>query len=110
MTKRAASEHSQSTAPATSSGFPILPIGSAAQVRVYDPIPLFLSNFRCRCILLSDTGVVEGKVESPEGFKRLSQDDFHILSARHVAPDRQRTPPEFLDHPGGLLIAFFRDI
>src|SRR6059036_4072598 len=72
----------------------------AAEIDTDDAVPFLLGDFGSGRDWLFNACVVEGKVESPERFERLVQRGFHVLRPRHVAPDRERAPAEFLDHAG----------
>src|SRR5437773_2576460 len=82
----------------------------AAEIDTDDAVPFLLGDFGSGRDWLFNACVVEGKVKASEYFYCLVQRSLHVFSARHVAPDRERAPAEFLDHAGGLLVAFFRDI
>ena len=60
--------------------------------------------------ILFGAGVVEGEIEASERFDPLVQSNLDVLGPRHIAPDGERPPAEFLDHACRFLIAPFRNV
>jgi len=76
----------------------------ALEVNVNNSVPLLFRDICRRLDRVFDTGIVECKIQPPEGLERRVQGPLYVLVLPHVARDGDCMPAEILDHAGCFFI------
>lgn len=81
-----------------------------AEINVSNSVPLLFGNLRRGLDRVFDTGIVERKIQPPEGFDGRVQRLPYVLAPRHVASDGEGMSAEILDDAAVSSLPFSENI